>query len=124
MKVMICGSSGMVGQSLLRIFQDVGIETIVCTRAIVDLTKREDVFQFIRREKPNVVIDAAAKVGGIIANSSFPVKFFIENVSIQNNLMEASNEFEVAKFIFLGSSCIYPRMSEQPMKEEIGRAHV
>jgi GDP-L-fucose synthase len=85
---------------------------------VVDLLDRKATFEFINDHKPSVVIDAAAIVGGIGANNSFPVDFLSKNLQIQNNLMDASHEADVERFVFLGSSCIYPRACPQPIKEE------
>jgi GDP-L-fucose synthase len=84
----------------------------------VDLLDRQATFDFIKSAKPSLIVDAAAKVGGIGANNSFPVEFLADNIRIQNNLMEAAHAADVEKFIFLGSSCIYPRDCAQPIKEE------
>ena len=84
----------------------------------LDLTNQKKVLSFLSNEKPKVVINAAAKVGGILANNNFPYQFLMENLMIQNNLIHAAFTFEINKFIFLGSSCIYPKFSKQPIKED------
>jgi len=84
----------------------------------LDLRNQKAVFDFIKIEKPDVVIDAAARVGGILANNNYPFQFLMENMQIQNNLIDAAHKLDVKKFIFLGSSCIYPKLAPQPLKEE------
>ena len=84
----------------------------------LDLRDQSAVFGMLEREKPEAIIDAAAKVGGILANSTYPYEFLMDNMLIQNNLIKAAHELDIPKFIFLGSSCIYPKMSPQPLKEE------
>ena len=84
----------------------------------LDLRNQSQVYNFLKDSKPDVVIDAAAKVGGIKANKDYPYQFLMENMQIQNNLICSANEFNVTKFIFLGSSCIYPKFAQQPLKEE------
>jgi len=108
----------MVGQALVRAFSNSENLVYPITRQLVNLLDRNDTYESISDISPDLVIDAAAKVGGIGANNSFPVDFLQENLSIQNNLMGACHKFGVKKFIFLGSSCIYPRNSEQPIREE------
>jgi GDP-L-fucose synthase len=118
MKIVVAGGTGLVGSALVREFQSIGYEVISASTKNVDFLNRSATNDFIFDAAPEVVIDAAARVGGIGANNSFPVEFFINNVNIQNNLMEASYIAKVKKFIFLGSSCIYPRKSVQPIKED------
>ncbi len=118
MTVLIAGSSGMAGSAIAREFKAQGLEVICLNRAMVDLLDLEATRKVIRQFSPTVVIDAAAKVGGIVANNSRPVEFLSQNLSIQGNLMSAAHEASVEKFIFLGSSCIYPRDCTQPIKEE------
>ena len=118
MTVLIAGSSGMAGSAIAREFKAQGLEVICLNRAMVDLLDLEATRKVIRQVSPKVVIDAAAKVGGIFANNSRPVEFLSQNLSIQANLMSAAHEASVEKFIFLGSSCIYPRDCAQPIKEE------
>lgn len=84
----------------------------------LDLRNQQDVLEFLEAEKPEVIIDAAAKVGGILANNDFPYQFLMENIQIQNNLIDGSLKVDVKKFIFLGSSCIYPKFAPQPLKED------
>ena len=84
----------------------------------LNLTNQQSVLDFYKKEQPEVVIDAAAKVGGILANNDFPYQFLMENMQIQNNLIDSAFKAGIEKFIFLGSSCIYPKFAPQPLKEE------
>ncbi len=117
-KVFIAGHRGMVGSALLRRFEAEGFTSIVTrTHKELDLTDRSAVRSFFDAERPAVVVDAAAKVGGIKANYDFPVEFLLQNLDIQNNVISASADFGVKRLLFLGSSCIYPKFAEQPIKE-------
>lgn len=118
MTVLVAGVSGLVGSSIAAAFIQEGMEVIGIGRSIVDLTDATATEDFITRAKPSIIIDAAAKVGGIAANNSYPVEFLSENLTIQRNLMNAAHKAGVPKFVFLGSSCIYPRDCAQPIKEE------
>jgi GDP-L-fucose synthase len=118
MTIVVAGGTGLAGSAIVRAYQAAGQEVIPVSRKIVDLLDREATFAFIKDVKPSLIVDAAAKVGGIGANNSFPVEFLADNVRIQSNLMEAAHAADVEKFIFLGSSCIYPRDCAQPIKEE------
>lgn len=118
MKIVIAGSTGLVGSALTDFFQERGHSVIGINRSIVDLLDRTATIDFLSSLNAEVVIDAAAKVGGINANSNYPVEFLNDNLRIQSNLMEACHIAKVRKFIFLGSSCIYPRNAVQPIKEE------
>ncbi len=118
MKVIVAGSTGLAGSAIVRNFQSRGHEVIGINRSVVNLLDEKATLRFIRSVKPDIIIDAAARVGGIGANSKFPVESLTENLSIQTNLMKAAFQVEVEKFIFLGSSCIYPRDCAQPIKEE------
>ena len=118
-KVFVAGHRGMVGSAICRQLQkqaDVGI--ITRTRNELDLCDQSAVQQFIKLEKPDEVILAAAKVGGIYANNTYPAEFIYQNLQIQNNVIHAAHINEVQKLLFLGSSCIYPRAVEQPMRED------
>ncbi len=115
---MIAGSTGLVGTALTSAFESAGHEVIEINRSVVNLLDLKATKAFIKQVRPNLVVDAAAKVGGIGANNSTPVEFLSDNIRIQSNLMEAAHEAEVQKFVFLGSSCIYPRDCAQPIKEE------
>jgi len=118
-KIFIAGHLGMVGSACMRLLKQKGYtNVIVKTRLELDLKKQEQVETFFKTEKPDVVIDAAAKVGGILANDTYPYEFLMDNMLIQNNLIKSSLDNNVNKFIFLGSSCIYPKLAPQPLKEE------
>ena len=109
----------MVGSAVCRLLKKKGYNNLIySTSNNLDLRNQKLVHNFYEKEKPNVVINAAAKVGGIMANNNFPYEFLMENMQIQNNLIECSLKFDVEKFIFLGSSCIYPKFAQQPIKEE------
>jgi len=118
-KIYIAGHRGMVGSAIWRNLSAKGyINLIGKTSSELDLRNQAAVTEFYQREKPEVVIDAAAKVGGILANSEFPYQFLMENMQIQNNLIDGAHQNGVQKFIFLGSSCIYPKLAPQPLKED------
>lgn len=118
-KIYIAGHRGMVGSAIWRALTAKGyINLIGKTSAELDLRNQQAVTDFISDEKPNVIIDAAAKVGGILANNSYPYPFLMENLQIQNNLIDAAHQLDIEKFIFLGSSCIYPKFAPQPLKED------
>lgn len=118
MTVVVAGGTGLAGSAIVRAFQAAGKEVISINRAVCDVLDREATIEFIGKAKPEVVVDAAAKVGGIGANNTFPVEFLVDNTRIQSNLMEAAHFADVPRFVFLGSSCIYPRDCAQPIKEE------
>ncbi len=118
MRVYVAGSSGLVGSAISRAVVNKGYELVTSKRSDVDLFNFSQTLAFISDAKPDVVIDAAARVGGILANREHPVDFILENLRIQENLMRASNAVNVDRFVFLGSSCIYPRNSLQPIKED------
>ena len=118
-KIYIAGHRGMVGSAVWRILAAKGYTNLIGkTSAELDLTNQQAVLDFYSQEKPEVVIDAAAKVGGILANNDFPYPFLMENMQIQNNLIDGAHKAGIEKFIFLGSSCIYPKFAPQPLKEE------
>jgi GDP-L-fucose synthase len=118
-KIYIAGHNGMVGFACWRALQSKGYKSIIgFSSKELDLRDQRAVFNMLEREKPEAIIDAAAKVGGILANSKYPYEFLMDNMLIQNNLIKAAHELDVPKFIFLGSSCIYPKMAPQPLKEE------
>jgi GDP-L-fucose synthase len=118
MTILVAGATGLVGSSILELFVERGYTTKGISTKEVDLTDRKSTFEYICDLKPEVVIDAAAVVGGIGANDLFPVDFLSKNLQIQSNLMDASHAAGVGRFVFLGSSCIYPRECPQPIKEE------
>jgi len=116
--VYIAGHRGLVGSALLRRFRAEGFTNLlVRSRSELDLTDRAATFDFILESKPQVVIDAAARVGGILANSTYPADFLSENLQIQVNLLDAAVAARVPRLLFLGSSCIYPKLSPQPIRE-------
>ena len=118
-KIYIAGHNGMVGSAINRLLVKKGFTNIITkTSKQLDLRNQQSVNQFFESEKPIIVIDAAAKVGGILANNNYPYQFLMDNMLIQNNLIHAAHENETEKFIFLGSSCIYPKLAPQPLKEE------
>lgn len=117
--IYIAGHNGMVGSAIWRTLTAKGYTNLVgVSSKELDLRKQKAVRDFIRKTKPDVIIDAAAKVGGIKANNDFPYDFLMENMLIQNNLINEAHRLAVDKFIFLGSSCIYPKLAPQPLKEE------
>ena len=117
-KWLIAGSSGMVGRGIVRIAKSQGITEIVeVTSKTCDLRNQQKTRDLLLDVKPDVVIDAAAKVGGILANSTEPVDFLLNNLQIQTNLFSACHEANVRKVVFLSSSCVYPKFAEQPIKE-------
>jgi GDP-L-fucose synthase len=118
-KIFIAGGSGMVGSSCIRKLTQLGYTNILNPNSSeLDLTDQKKVKNFFKKEKPDIVINSAAKVGGILANNTFPYEFLLQNMQIQNNIIESAYLFDVKKLIFLGSSCIYPKFSNQPIKEE------
>ena len=118
-KIFIAGRNGQVGSAIERKFRSEGYENIVGLRSSeLDLRQQEKVREYFASEKPEYVVLAAAKVGGIMANIQAPAEFLYDNLAIQNNVIECSRIYDVKKLLFLASSCIYPRLSSQPMKEE------
>jgi len=118
-KIYIAGHNGMVGAACWRALEAKGyINIIGFSSKELDLRDQKAVFDMLEREKPVAIIDAAARVGGILANSTYPYEFLMDNMLIQNNLINAAHQLDIPKFIFLGSSCIYPKMAPQPLKEE------
>ena len=118
-KIYIAGHRGMVGSAVWRALEREGYTNLIGkTSKELDLRHQNKVLDFIEHERPEVIIDAAAKVGGILANNDNPYPFLMENLQIQNNLIDAAHKLDVNKFIFLGSSCIYPKYAAQPLKEE------
>jgi GDP-L-fucose synthase len=118
MTFLVAGATGLVGSAIVRELERVGKPVKGISSKDVDLLDRKETFKYLADLQPTVVIDAAARVGGIGANNSHPVDFLTQNVQIQSNLMDAAHNANVKNFIFLGSSCIYPRNCAQPIKEE------
>src|ERR1041385_9524687 len=117
-KIFVAGHRGMVGSALVRRLKIDGFTNLLMSdRSQLDLTAQEAVRKFFQQERPEVVVFAAAKVGGIKANNDFPVEFLLENLRIQNNVIAAAHETGVRKLLFLGSSCIYPKFAPQPIPE-------
>ncbi|MDA9768690.1 GDP-L-fucose synthase [Flavobacteriaceae bacterium] len=118
-KIYIAGHNGMVGSACKKVLEFKGYKNIIgFSSKELDLRDQRAVFEMLEREKPEAVLDAAARAGGIYANSQKPYEFLMDNMLIQNNLIRTSHELNIEKFIFLGSSCIYPKMAPQPLKEE------
>ena len=118
-KIYIAGHRGMVGSAVWRALEEKGYKNLLGkTSSELDLRNQQAVTDFYKKEQPEVFIDAAAKVGGILANNNFPFQFLMENMQIQNNLIDGAYKAGIEKFIFLGSSCIYPKFAKQPLKEE------
>jgi GDP-L-fucose synthase len=116
--IYVAGHRGMVGSAVVRRLQSAGFNQILTrSRGELDLLDRTAVRAFFEKEHPGIVVDAAAKVGGIVANNEKPVEFLLQNVTIQNNIIEAAADFGTRKLLFLGSSCIYPKFAPQPIPE-------
>jgi GDP-L-fucose synthase len=119
LNIYVAGHNGLVGSAIVRQIESVGLHTwIGATREQLDLCDRIAVLDFLGEHKPDGVIIAAAKVGGIVANRDFPVEFLSENVQVQTNLMDAAHKFDVENLVFLGSSCVYPKFANQPINED------
>ena len=118
-KVFVAGHRGLVGSAIVRrLAREPGVDVVVRTRAEVDLCDRAAVQAFFAAERPTHVFLAAAKVGGILANSTYPADFIRDNLLIQLNVIDAARDHGVEQLAFLGSSCIYPKMAPQPIREE------
>ena len=118
-KIFIAGHNGMVGSSILRFSRNLGLNKIIIqSRKKLDLTNWDKVNKFLKKIKPDIVINCAGKVGGILANFTYPKEFLFENIYIQLNLLDACFKNKVKIFVNLGSSCIYPKKSKQPIKED------
>jgi len=118
-KIYVAGHNGMVGSAILRKLKEKGFRNFVLRDiSEMNLVRQQEVDEFFEKEKPDYVIDAAAKVGGILANDTYRAQFIYENLMIQNNIIHASYATGVKKLLFLGSSCIYPKFAGQPMKED------
>ena len=118
MTILVAGKTGLVGSAILRGLSKAGKIAVGINSKDVDLLDRKKTFEYIQDLKPSLIIDAAARVGGIGANSNFPVDFLSKNLQIQCNLMDAAHVAKVEKFVFLGSSCIYPKFATQPLNEK------
>lgn len=119
MKIYVAGHRGLVGSAIVRAIESEGNHTwFGKSRSELDLLDRSAVFDYLAQEKPDAVVIAAAKVGGIQANDNYPVQFLTENLQIQSNLMDAAHAAAIPRLLFLGSSCVYPKMAPQPIKEE------
>jgi len=118
LRIFIAGHKGMVGSALVRILKNYDVEIITKTRSELDLLSQNDVNSFFKSEKIDQVYLAAAKVGGILANNTYPAEFIYENLMIQSNIIHSVFLNGVKKLLFLGSSCIYPKNANQPIKEE------
>lgn len=118
-KIYIAGHRGLAGGALWRKLESKGFSNLIgATSSELDLRNRKEVFSFFEATKPSIVIDAAARVGGILANNSFPAEFLSDNLQIQVNVMDAANAVGVDRLLFLGSSCIYPKFAAQPIRED------
>ena len=118
LRIFIAGHNGMVGSALVRILKNYDVEIITKTRSELDLLNQNDVNSFFKNQKIDQVYLAAAKVGGILANSTYPAEFIYENLMIQTNIIHNAFLNGVKKLLFLGSSCIYPKNANQPIREE------
>ena len=118
MTFLVAGATGLAGSAIVRELKRIGRPVVGISSKDVDLLDRNATFNYLDKLKPNVVINAAAKVGGISANNTYPVEFLSENIRIQTNLMDAAHSANVEKFVFLASSCVYPKSCPQPIKEE------
>jgi GDP-L-fucose synthase len=117
-RVWVAGHRGMVGSAIVRRLASEGCEVITAGREVVDLKRQDQVQAWMAKEKPDAIFLAAAKVGGILANDNFPADFLYDNLMIEANIIEAAHREGVAKLLFLGSSCIYPKFAEQPIRED------
>ena len=118
MTILVAGATGLAGSAIMRELIRIGLPVVGISSKDVDLLDREATFNYINILKPKVIIDAAARVGGISANNNYPVEFLSENIRIQTSLIDAAHSANVEKFVFLASSCVYPRNCPQPIKEE------
>jgi GDP-L-fucose synthase len=118
MTILVAGGTGLVGSAIVRELKRVNRDVVGISSKDVNLLDRDKTFAYIKKLNPTAIIDAAAKVGGIDGNNAFPVEFLTQNLQIQSNLMDAAHAVETEKFVFLGSSCIYPRSCPQPIKED------
>jgi GDP-L-fucose synthase len=118
-KIYVAGHRGMVGSAVCNLLQQQGYKNLITrSSSELDLRKQDAVNTFMKSERPDIVVLAAARVGGILANDQYPYQFLYDNLAIQNNVIDAAHRCDVEKLIFLGSSCIYPKHAPQPLKEE------
>ena len=118
-RIYVAGHNGMVGRAVIRYLKKEGVKNIIfADRKKINLLNSKDLEKFIKLSKPNIIINCAGKVGGILANASYPVEFINENIFIQLNLINLAYRFKIKHFINLGSSCIYPKNSKQPIREQ------
>ena len=116
-RIWVAGHNGMVGSAIVRHLQSMDCKIITVERKDLDLTRQKDVESWIQKNKPDAIFIAAAKVGGIVANNTLPAEFLYQNMMIEANVIQSAHECDVDRILFLGSSCIYPRMAQQPMRE-------
>ena len=117
--IFVAGHRGLVGGGAMKVLSEAGYDNLLTrTSRALDLRDQAGVFEFFEKNKPAYVICAAAKVGGIVANRDYPGEFIYDNLAIQSNVIEACRRFDVRKLIYLGSTCIYPKLARQPIKEE------
>ena len=118
-KIFIAGHNGLVGSSVYRKLKETGFKSLITIdKSKLDLRNEKKVSEFLKKHKPNAIINAAAKVGGIYANNTYKADFIFDNIAIQNNLIKHAHENNIKDLIFLGSSCIYPKNAKQPIKED------
>jgi GDP-L-fucose synthase len=118
-KIYVAGHRGLVGSAIMRLLEKIGFQNLICrTHNDLDLIDQAGVTGFFKQERPDYVFLAAAKVGGIHANSTYPAEFIRSNLMVQSNVIHAAHEYGTKKMLFLGSSCIYPKLAPQPMKED------
>ena len=117
--IYVAGHKGLVGSAIVRKLKKIGFKKVLTvTKSKLDLTNQSKVYNFIKKKKPNFIFIAAAKVGGIYSNNKYPAEFIHSNLAIQNNVIHAAYLCGVKNLIFLGSSCVYPRLCKQPIKEK------
>jgi len=117
-RIYVAGHQGMVGSAIVRRLRDIGADVLLAERSELDLARQAEVEEWMRRQRPDVVILAAAKVGGILANDAEPASFIYQNLAIETNVIHAAHLAGVNRLVFLGSSCIYPKSAPQPIKED------
>jgi GDP-L-fucose synthase len=118
MTILVAGATGLAGSAIVRELTRIGKPVVGISSKDIDLLDRDATFDYLNKLKPKAIIDAAARVGGISANTNYPVEFLSENIRIQTNLIDAAHSAKVEKFVFLASSCVYPKNCPQPIKEE------